>query len=159
MGSTRWEAAQELLRLHDRMSRLFGMGEGDLQGDEIMKGSWTPPVDILDTRDALILRAELPGVRRDEIDISLDAVVLTLKGSRSLEKETEEQSYHRVERSYGNFVRSFTLPRSVDAERISATYIDGVLEIRMSRREETKPRNIKINVSGEPLDTTAKTSS
>ena len=147
MGSTRWEAAQELLRLHDRMYRLFGLGhEGDFGQDEMMSGSWTPACDIVETEEALIVYAELPGVKRDDIEISLDGGVLTLRGSRTLEKETEERSYHRIERSYGSFVRSFTLPRSVDSERISANYQDGVLEIRMPRREENKPRNIRINV-------------
>jgi HSP20 family protein len=155
MGSNRWEAAQELLRLHDRMNRIFGLSTDDVGGDQIMQGSWTPACDILETRDALILRAELPGVRREDIDISLEAGVLTLKGHRSLEKETEERSYHRVERSYGNFVRSFTLPRSVDAEKIAATYVDGVLEIRMPRREETKPRSIKVSVGGGSIDTSS----
>lgn len=151
--TNRWEATQELLRLHDRMNRLFGIGhESD---DPMMSGNWTPACDIVETRDALILHAELPGVKREDIEISLDNGVLTLRGSRNLEKETEERSYHRIERSYGQFIRSFTLPRSVDADRITANFTDGVLEIRMPRREENKPRSIKINVDA-AIDTTPK---
>lgn len=152
MGSNRWEAAQELLRLHDRMNRIFGMGHEDVGHDAMMTGNWTPPCDIVETREALIVYAELPGVKRDDIEISLDNGVLTLRGARALEKENEERSYHRIERSYGHFIRSFTLPRTVDAERISANFTDGVLEIRMPRREEDKPRSIKINTA--TIDTT-----
>lgn len=148
MGSTRWEAAQELLKLHDRMNRLFGLGHQDDE-EQFASGSWTPACDILETREAVIVRAEVPGVKRSDIEISLDNGVLTLRGTRKLEQETEERSYYRVERSYGNFVRSFTLPRSVDSEKISAHLEDGVLEIRMPRREETKPRQIKIGATTE----------
>lgn len=144
MGSSRWEQAQELMKLHDRMNRLFGLTQNELDEDQLSSGSWTPACDILETREAVIVRAEVPGVKRADIEISLDNGVLTLRGARKLEKETEERSYYRIERSYGSFVRSFTLPRSVDAERISANLEDGVLEIRMPRREETRPRQIKI---------------
>jgi HSP20 family protein len=147
MGSTRWEQAQELMKLHDRMSRLFGVTGHELDEDQLSSGSWTPACDILETQDAVIVRAEIPGVKRADIEISLDNGVLTIRGNRKLEKETEERSYYRIERSYGSFVRSFTLPRSVDAERISANLEDGVLEIRMPRREETKPRQIKIETA------------
>jgi HSP20 family protein len=147
MPSTKWDAAQELLKLHDRINRLFNMErQTPLNEDELITGSWTPACDILETKDAVVLRAELPGVRKEDIDISLEAGVLTLRGLRHLEKENEECTYHRIERSYGSFVRSFTLPRIVDSERISAKFIDGVLEIRMPRREENKPRSIQIDV-------------
>src|SRR5690242_14670600 len=114
MGSTRWEAAQELLRLHDRMNRLFGHHEEE----DMSSGSWTPACDIMETRDAVIVRAELPGVKRDDIQIALDNGMLTLRGERKLEQESQERSYYRIERSYGSFIRSFTLPRSVDGEKI-----------------------------------------
>lgn len=151
MGSTRWEAAQELLKLHDRMNRLFGAH--DLDEEHLSSGSWTPACDILETREAVIVRAEVPGVKREDIEISLDNGVLTLRGSRKLEQETEERTFYRIERSYGSFVRSFTLARSVDPDRISANLEDGVLEIRMFRREETKPRQIKIHTGDEPSKT------
>lgn len=149
MGSSRWEQAQELMKLHDRMNRLFGLTHHEMDEDHLSSGSWTPSCDILETREAVIVRAEVPGVKQSDIEISLDNGVLTLRGTRKLEKETEERSYYRIERSYGSFVRSFTLPRSVDAERISANLEDGVLEIRMPRREETKPRQIKIESHAE----------
>lgn len=143
--TSRRDATQELLRLHDRINRLFNLSQQDFDDEAFISGSWTPACDIVETQDSLILRAELPGVRRDDIDISLDNGVLTLRGSRELEQESQECTYHRIERSYGNFARSFTLPRSIDAERISANYTDGVLEIRMPRREETRPRQIRVN--------------
>lgn len=147
MGTNRWDAAQELLKLHDRINRMFNFErQGMGAEDELITGSWTPACDILETKDAVVVRAELPGVKKDEIDISLEAGVLTIRGSRNVEKETEECTYLRIERSYGSFARSFTLPRIVDADRISATYVDGVLEIRMPRREENKPRSIRIDV-------------
>ena len=147
MSSSRRDAAQELLRLHDRINRLFNLShQHELEDDSMISGNWVPACDIVETSDALIVRAEVPGVRRDDIDISLDNGVLTLRGHRDLEKETQERTYHRIERSYGSFSRSFTLPRSVDAERITAVYTDGVLEIRMPRREETRPRQIQVRI-------------
>jgi HSP20 family protein len=147
MGSPRWDAAQELLRLHDRMNRLLGLSHQTEETNDMASGSWTPACDILETIDAVIVRAELPGVKREDIEISLDNGVLTLRGDRKLEQETQERSYYRIERSYGSFVRSFTLPRSVDGERITANLEHGVLEIRMPRREEAKPRQINISVT------------
>jgi HSP20 family protein len=152
MAVTRWESAQEMLRRLERINRLF-QSHGELDDDQqLVSGTWSPACDILETADALVLRAELPGVRQSDIDISLDQGVLTLRGNRELEKEDEERTYHRIERSYGHFSRAFTLPRMVDAEKISASYVDGVLEIRMPRREASKPRQIRI---GEQVETTA----
>ena len=145
MGSERHDPTLELLKLHDRMNRMFGFGRA--HEDDLIGGSWTPPCDILETRDSVILHAELPGVKEKDIEISIENSVLTLRGERTLEKETEERSYHRVERAYGHFARSFTLPRTVDPERISAAFRDGVLEVRMPKREENKPRSIKIGVT------------
>lgn len=147
MSSSRFDATQELLRLHERINRLFNLSHHhEFESDELISGNWTPACDIVETGDALIVRAELPGCRREDIEISLENGVLTLRGHRELEQETQERTYHRIERSYGKFARSFTLPRSVDADRISANITDGVLEIRMPRREETRPRQISINV-------------
>lgn len=147
MASSRRDPTLELLKLADRMTRIYGFHRED-QEDELIGGNWTPPCDILETRDSIILHAELPGVREKDIDISIENAVLTLRGQRNFEKESEERSYHRVERAYGAFARSFTLPRSVNAQGISATFRDGILEVRMPKREEDRPRSIKIGVNG-----------
>lgn len=128
--------------LQNQMSRLFEpfarMADEDLVG-----GSWVPPVDVAETQEKIVVRAEIPGMKQEDISIEFDNGMLTIKGERKLEKENGV-SYHRVERPYGYFNRSFTLPRTVDPERISASYRDGILEIEVSKKEEAKPRQIKI---------------
>ena len=148
MGQGRREAAQELLRLQERMSRLFGrpVFGFEQEDDELISGSWTPACDILETRDAVVLRAELPGMRQQDIEIHVADNVLTLRGDRQFEKREGDLEYHRIERSYGTFARSFTLPRNVAADRISAAYRDGVLEVTMPKREDALPRRIKVNI-------------
>jgi HSP20 family protein len=146
MAQSRWEATQELLRLQERVNRLFGRGVLEHDDDDLMGGSWTPPCDILESKDAVILRAEMAGVRQDQIEIHVAGNILTLRGERVFEKQDGEIEYHRIERSYGAFGRSFTLPTNVAADQISAEYRDGVLEIRMPKRQEALPRQIKVNI-------------
>ncbi len=145
MGAGRWNPTHELLRLQDRLNRMFGPTLDD-DDDQLASGQWTPPCDILENADAIVLRAEIPGVREDEIEIHVESGMLTLSGEKRFEKEEGEQSYHRIERAYGNFLRTFTLPRSIDAEAISAKYERGVLELTMPKRSETKPRQIRIEI-------------
>jgi HSP20 family protein len=109
--------------------------------------TWAPPVDIYENGDNLVLKAELPGVNPDEVEIRVEDNTLYLKGERRFEKEVKEQSYHRVERTYGTFTRTFSLPNSVDADKVAANYKDGVLTLTMPKKEEAKPKTIKINVS------------
>jgi HSP20 family protein len=144
MGAGRWNPTHELLRLQDRLNRMFGPSLDD-EDDQMGTGQWTPPCDIIETADAIVLRAELPGVCEEEIEIHVEGGLLTLRGEKHFEKESE-QSYHRIERAYGSFMRTFTLPRSVDAEGISALYDRGVLTLTMPKRSETKPRQIRIEV-------------
>jgi HSP20 family protein len=145
-SSSRWDPNQELIRLHDKIVRMFGHEAGE--GEHLTGGHWSPSCDILETRDAVILRAELPGVRESDVQIDVDGGVLTLRGTREFEKESDEKSYHRIERSYGSFARSFTLPRTVDAENISARLDAGVLEVVMPKREDVRPRKITITAEG-----------
>jgi HSP20 family protein len=119
----------------------FGFADEDLVG-----ANWVPPVDVVETPDRILLRAELPGVRQDAIEISFAEGVLSIRGERGFEKETESLRYHRIERVYGNFARSFTLPRTVDPERITASFTDGVLEVSVLKRDGAKPRQIRIDV-------------
>jgi HSP20 family protein len=104
-------------------------------------------VDIYENGDSLVLKAELPGINPDDVEIRVEDNTLYLKGERKFEKEVKEQNYHRVERSYGTFTRTFSLPNSVDADKVAANYKDGVLTLTMPKKEEAKPKTIKINVS------------
>jgi HSP20 family protein len=138
----------ELQALQNQLSRLFE-GSDRAQDDEaLMRGSWVPAVDVAEEGDELIVRAELPGMREEDIEIEFENGILTLKGERKFEEEKKERNYHRIERAYGRFVRSFTLPRSVDAENIAATYDQGILELTIPKREEAKPRQIRIGKRG-----------
>jgi HSP20 family protein len=148
----RFEPFNDVRQLQSQMNRLFEpfWARGD---EDLVSGTWAPAVDVEESGDELILRAELPGMKRENIDISFSDGILTIKGERQFEKEAKEKTWHRIERSYGQFVRSFTLPRTADPAAIRADYTDGVLEIRVPKREESKPRQIKI---GETTDTTGK---
>jgi HSP20 family protein len=117
-------------------------GEGELS-----TRTWAPPVDIYENGDNLVLKAELPGVDPKDVEIRVEDNTLYMKGERKFEKEVKEENYHRVERSYGNFTRSFSLPNSIDADKVSAEYKDGILTLTMPKKEEAKPKTIKINVS------------
>ena len=113
---------------------------------EVSTRTWAPPVDIFENGDNLVLKAELPGINPDEVEIRVEDNTLYLKGNRKFEKEVKEQNYHRIERSYGTFTRTFSLPNSIDADKVAASYKDGVLTLNMPKKEEAKPKTIKINV-------------
>lgn len=129
----------QLNRLFEPFAR-FATGEEDL-----VSGTWVPPVDVAETQEKIIVRAEVPGMQQQDITIEFENGLLTIKGERKLEK-SEGVTWHRVERLYGNFSRSFTLPRTVDPERIAATYREGILEVEVPKKEEAKPKHIKIAV-------------
>jgi HSP20 family protein len=124
-------------------------------------GAWIPPVDIVEEKDRILMTAELPGFKESEIEIQMEGGVLTLRGERKSETEREGRTFHRMERSYGQFVRSFTLPNNVDRDRIKANFANGLLEIELPKREEAKPRQIKISADSggakkETIDVKAK---
>lgn len=148
MAIVRWEPFRDLVTLQDRMNRLFDESVGRFRsGDETMDaGVWSPAVDIYETEQDIVLKAELPEVNQNDIDIRLENNTLTLKGERKFERETQQENYHRVERSYGAFSRSFTLPSTVDQDKIKAEYKDGILKVTLPKREETKPKQIKVSV-------------
>ena len=143
MAIVRWEPARELATMEvDRLNRMFA----DFYGEAFSR-SWSPAVDIYETDNhEVVLKAELPEMRREDINLTFENGVLTIKGERKLEQETTKEQFHRVERHHGTFSRSFTLPNTVDASRISAAYKDGVLTIRLPQREEAKPKQIAVNV-------------
>jgi HSP20 family protein len=146
-GIIRWNPQADLLR--GRMDRMFNEMLRELWGpvadsEEVASRVWAPPVDIREGVDALTLTAELPGLTKEDVSITLENNVLTLSGERKFEKEAHGESYHRVERSYGNFSRSFTLPSTVKTDKVDARFENGVLTISLPKQEESKPRQITI---------------
>ncbi|HZI65864.1 MAG TPA: Hsp20/alpha crystallin family protein [Thermoanaerobaculia bacterium] len=128
----------------DRFNRAFGAPNRE-RDEEMSLGAWMPPVDISEEEDKIRLTAELPGVREDQVSIQMEGGVLTIRGERKFEDEKQGRNFHRVERAYGQFVRSFTLPNNVDREKIRASFSDGLLEIEIPKSEEARPRQIKIS--------------
>ncbi|MBI4446229.1 MAG: Hsp20/alpha crystallin family protein [Acidobacteria bacterium] len=145
MSLTRWDPYRDLVALQERMNRLFDTGlKTRTSEEEITSGSWTPPVDIYETDHSLVIKAELPEMNRKDIDIRVENNVLSFRGQRKLRQEVKEENYHRIERAYGSFSRSFSLPTSVDPESAEANYVDGVLTIELKKKEEAKPKQIEI---------------
>jgi HSP20 family protein len=145
MAIIRWDPFRDIVTLRERMNRMFE----DIvtqKGEEkdIVSSAWAPAVDIYETESELVLQAEIPGINEKDIEISIEDNTLTLKGERKFEKETKEENYHRIERSYGSFFRSFTLPPYVDPEKVEAEHESGILKVRMPKKPELKPRKIKI---------------
>jgi HSP20 family protein len=147
MAIVRFDPFRDLSQMQDRINRIFGEAYRR-SDDEVLKGGdWTPAVDIFENSNhEIVLRAELPGLKREDIDIRVENHTLTLTGERKQEKDVKKESYHRVERSYGSFSRSFSLPNTVDTEKVSASFADGVLTVTLPTREEAKPRQIQVQV-------------
>ncbi len=147
MALIRWtDPFRDVAVLQDRMNRLFGdfLERSHPREEGTETGIWIPNVDIYETKDAVCVRAELPGVDKDAVHVEVKEGVLSLRGERKFEKEVKEESYHRIERSYGTFHRSFSLPSSVDAEKVTARMKDGVLEVDLPKKEQAKPKQINI---------------
>lgn len=140
---TRWEPFRDIARLQDEMNRLFD--ERVFKGGESV--GWTPACDIYEDEEGLALRFELAGVDPKDVEVRFDNGVLTLRGERKLEKEDRRENYHRVELSYGTFTRSFSLPGTVDADKIRAESKNGVLVISLPKRADAKPRSIQVKVT------------
>jgi HSP20 family protein len=150
MAIVRWEPFRDLLSLQERMNRMFGeyrQSAGASEDEWALGGSWAPAVDIYEQGNDIVLKAELPGVDPKDVDIRLENNVLTLRGQRKFENEVKKENYHRVERSYGSFSRSFTLPSVVDQAHIKAEVKDGILKLVLPKREEAKPKQIEISVA------------
>ena len=146
MIPARWDPFREALSLQDRMNRIFSDFQYRFGGDEPV-GAWTPPVDIFEADGALVVRAEIPGVKREDIEVSVQNGALILKGERQKESELGDENVYRIERQYGTFARSFTLPTQVDASKIKATYRDGILEITLPKSAEAKPKKVEIHAA------------
>lgn len=149
MSITRYDPFRDLRNLQEEVNRLFTGNVGRSFDDEgIARGSWSPSVDIYENKDHIILEAELPGMNREDFDLSVENNVITLRGERRFEKKDETDNYHRVERAYGSFTRSFTLPNTVTAEGANADYRNGVLRVTLPKREDTKARRIEVKGEG-----------
>ena len=147
MALMRWTPMGNLYAFQNEMNRMFNefFHGSNNEGANSKVSTWTPSVDIYETDDALVIKAELPGVSKDDVSVEVHQNTLTLRGQRKHEAEVEQDKYHRVERSYGTFQRSFVLPTMVDQEKVQATFKDGVLELHLPRLESAKPRRIAVN--------------
>ncbi len=150
MAIVRWDPFRELAAMQERINRVFGEAYARRPEDDIMlRGDWIPPVDIFENeKGEVVIKAELPGLRKEEIDLRVENNTLTIRGERKRQTEVKEEQYHRVERTYGSFSRSFALPGTVDNGRVSADYRDGVLTVVLPLKEEAKPRQIQVQVNG-----------
>ncbi len=148
MAIVRWDPFRELGELQDRVNRVLGDFYGARGQDDVMRrGAWIPPVDIYEgANHEMIIKAELPDVKREDIDIRVENNTLTLSGEKKFDEEVKEDQYHRVERVYGQFTRSFSLPSTIDTEKVNADYRNGVLTIKLPLREEAKPKQIQVKV-------------
>lgn len=147
MAVVKWDPFRDLISIQDRMNRMFEQTLSRSRLEEgISTATWTPAVDIYETPDRIVLKAELPGMTNEDIDIQLQDNSLTLKGERRFAKDVQEENYLRIERAYGPFQRSFTLPSSVQQEKIRATFHDGVLEVVMPKADAAQAKRISINV-------------
>jgi HSP20 family protein len=149
MAIVRWDPFRDVTTLQERMNRLFDQALSRTRMDDeegLTASMWSPAVDIFETSDSIVMKAELPGVSRDNIEIRVQDNTLMLKGERKFEREVKEENYLRIERSYGAFQRAFNLPTVVQQDKIKAVFKDGVLEVTMSKAEEEKPKQVKIDV-------------
>ena len=147
---TRWDPFREFSTLQDRMNRLFRESFGpEGQEESLTTSTFAPPVDVYEDEHNVTLKIEVPGIDEKDVDVRIENNVLTVHGERKLEKEEKEENFRRVERRYGGFTRTFTLPTTVDAEKVTANYDKGVLKIGLPKKAEAKPKQIKISVGSE----------
>ena len=152
MSLVRWDPFRELEDMSDRLNRAFGRSAiarptGNGNKDALTVFDWAPSVDIVETPEEFIVKAELPDVKKEDVKVSVDGGVLRIEGERKQEKEEKGKKYHRVERSYGSFFRSFTLPDNVDEGKVQAEFKDGILNVRLHKAEKVKPKAIEIKVA------------
>src|SRR6202030_4785608 len=155
---TRWEPFREFSTMQDRMNRmnrLFRESYSQEAPEEALTTTnFAPPVDIYEDEHTITLKLDVPGIEEKDIDVRIQDNTLTVHGERKIEKEEKEENYRRVERQYGSFTRTFTLPQTVDTENVSATYEKGVLKISLPKKAEAKPKQIKVNVGSEKSEKT-----
>jgi len=151
----RWDPFQDLLSIQDEMNQLFGRAIGQpssRQAGEVGTRMWAPALDISERKDAYLVTVEVPGVKAEDLEITLEDGLLTIQGERQFTAESSEQQFHRVERRYGAFRRSITLPSRMDAGAIEASFDDGLLQIVVPKAEEAKPKKIEIRPGRQPVE-------
>ena len=149
---TRWEPFREFSTLQNRINRVFRESYREGQDESLTTSSFAPAVDVYEDEHNVTLKIEVPGIDEKDIDVRLENNTLTVHGERKIEKEEKEENYRRVERQYGSFTRTFTLPTTVDFEKVSATYDKGVLKITLPKKAEAKPKQIKVSVGGPKVE-------
>jgi HSP20 family protein len=146
MVATRWDPFRELLTLQERLDKMYRDIERTRSEEDFVSSAWTPPVDIFELGEKFVLKLEIPEVDKESIDIKINDNELTIRGERKLEPGIEPDSYHRMERGYGIFTRSFSLTKTIDSTKIKAAIKDGILRIELPKKEEVKPKQIKIEL-------------
>ena len=147
---TTWNPLRDLEDMHDRLLRTFGLGATRRGADDrqsLTTAEWAPSVDITEDEHAYLIKAELPEVNKDDVKVTVENGVVTIKGERKFEKEEKNKKYHRIERSYGSFMRSFSMPDEADPNQVSADFKDGLLLVRLAKSEEKKPKYIEVAVN------------
>ena len=149
MAITRWDPYREVLTLQNRLNSLFqDYGRGHGENDSVSTAAFVPRVDVYEDEHKIVLKLEVPGLKQEDLNIQIENNSLTVKGERKFEKEEKEENFHRIERRYGSFFRSFTVPNTVNSEAVKASYDAGVLRIELEKRAEAKPKQIKVQVGG-----------
>ena len=150
MGTvTRWDPFRELDDLQDRLSTIFGRAPVKKEGDKreaLTVAEWAPLVDIVEDDKNYVIKAELPGLKKEEIKVGVQDDVLTISGERKYEKEEKDKKFHRIERAFGSFMRSFTIPDDSDGEKVSAEFKDGILRVHLPKTEKVKPKQVEVKV-------------
>jgi len=146
---TRWEPFREFATLQDRINRVFRESYSQGRDESLTTSTFAPAVDVYEDEHQVTLKIEVPGIDEKDIDVRVENNTLTVHGERKIEKEEKEENYRRVERQYGSFTRTFTLPQTVDSESVSANYDKGVLKIALPKKAEAKPKQIKVSVGSE----------
>ena len=148
---TRWDPYRDLATLQNRVNRLFQESAGSGETSLTNSGAFVPPVDVYEDEQGLRLKLEVPGIDEKDLDVRVENNVLSIRGERKFEKEEKEENFHRIERRYGSFSRTFTLPTTVDTEKVSADYKNGVLTLQLVKKAEAKPKQIKVNIGTQPV--------
>jgi HSP20 family protein len=149
---TRWDPFREFVTLQDRMNRLMRdsrVSGSEAQDEALTSSAFAPPVDVYEDEHSVVLKIEVPGIDEKDIDVRIENNTLSVHGERKFEKEEKEENYRRVERQYGSFTRTFTLPNTVDQESVQANYDKGVLKVKLAKKAEAKPKQIKVNVGSQ----------
>jgi HSP20 family protein len=151
MSVVRWDPFRELEDMSERLNRVFGRSalarSESASKDAMTVFDWSPTVDIVETSEEFQIRAELPEVKKEDVKVSVDGGVLRIEGERKQEKEEKGKKFHRIERSYGSFLRTFTLPDNVDESKVQAEFKDGLLNVRLRKAEKAKPKSIEVKVA------------